>query len=129
MISQKPTQEDAILREIGVGRIYQQTFIDTYNNVAQAKLYDRKHAITTADMLNDRFLPFFEQHQLPLLSVLTKRGTEYCGRMEHHDYQLYLNLKGIKHSKTKGRSPQSNSICERFHLAHEKIPDPLASGR
>ena len=51
----------------GVGRIYQQTFIDTYSKFALAKLYDRKHAITAADMLNDRVLPFFEEHGVPLL--------------------------------------------------------------
>ena len=44
----------------GVGRIYQQTFIDTYTKVAFAKLYDRKTPITAADLLNDRVVPFFD---------------------------------------------------------------------
>lgn len=99
----------------GVGRIYQQTFIDTYSKVAFAKLYDRKNAITAADMLNDKVLPFFEDHQIPLLRILTDRGTEYCGKREHHEFELYLSLEGIDHSKTKARSPQTNGICERFH--------------
>jgi transposase InsO family protein len=99
----------------GVGRIYQQTFIDTYSKVAFAKLYDRKNAITAADMLNDKVLPFFEEHQIPLLRILTDRGTEYCGKREHHEFELYLSLEGIDHSKTKARSPQTNGICERFH--------------
>lgn len=99
----------------GVGRIYQQTFIDTYSKVAFVKLYDRKNAITAADLLNDIVLPFFEQHSLPLLRMLTDRGTEYCGKREYHEYELYLTLEGIDHSKTKIRSPQSNGICERFH--------------
>lgn len=99
----------------GVGRIYQQTFIDTYSKVAFTKLYDRKNAITAADMLNDKVLPFFEENQIPLLRVLTDRGTEYCGKREYHEYALYLTLEGIDHSKTKVRSPQSNGICERFH--------------
>jgi transposase InsO family protein len=99
----------------GVGRIYQQTFIDTYSKVAFVKLYDRKNAITAADLLNDSVLPFFEQHSLPLLRMLTDRGTEYCGKREYHEYELYLTLEGIDHSKTKIRSPQSNGICERFH--------------
>src|SRR5499427_7867002 len=64
----------------GVGRIYQQTFIDTYTRVAFAKLYDRKNALVAADMLNDRALPFFEEQGIPLLRVLTDRGTEYCGQ-------------------------------------------------
>ena len=98
----------------GVGRIYQQTFIDTYAKVAFAKLYTTKTPITSADLLNDRALPY-EQHQLPLLRILTDRGTEYCGKAETHDYQLYLAINDIEHTKTKARSPQTNGICERFH--------------
>ena len=99
----------------GVGKIYQQTFIDTYTKVAQAKVYDRKNALVAADMLNDRVLPFYEQHELKLLRILTDRGTEYCGAREHHEYQLYLAIEDIDHSKTKAKSPQTNGICERFH--------------
>lgn len=99
----------------GVGRIYQQTFIDTYSKVAFAKLYDRKIALVAADMLNDKVVPFFEEQQIPLLRMLTDRGTEYCGKAEHHEYELYLQIEGIEHSKTKVKSPQSNGICERFH--------------
>ena len=99
----------------GVGRIYQQTFVDTYSKVAFAKLYTTKTPITAADVLNDKVLPFFEQHQLPMLRILTDRGTEYCGRVDHHDYQLYLAINDIDHTKTKAMSPQTNGICERFH--------------
>jgi len=99
----------------GVGRIYQQTFIDTYTKVAMVKLYDRKNALVAADMLNDRVLPFFEEQGVALLRILTDRGTEYCGNREHHEYQLYLAIENIDHSKTKARSPQTNGICERFH--------------
>jgi transposase InsO family protein len=99
----------------GVGRIYQQTFIDTYSKVAFAKLYDRKNALVAADLLNDRVVPFFEEHDIRLLRVLTDRGTEYCGAREHHEYQLYLTLEDIDHTKTKAKSPQTNGICERFN--------------
>ena len=99
----------------GVGRIYQQTFIDTYSRVAFAKLHTSKHAITSADILNDRVLPFFEEHDIPMLRILTDRGTEFKGKPEHHEYELYLNLEGIEHSKTQVRHPQSNGICERLH--------------
>ena len=99
----------------GVGRIYQQTFIDTYSKIACAKLYDRRNALVAADLLNDRVLPFFEEHSLPLLRILTDRGTEYCGAREHHEYQLYLAVENIDHSRTKARHPQTNGICERFH--------------
>jgi len=99
----------------GVGRIYQQTFIDTYSKVAFGKLYDRKNALVAADMLNSQVVPFFEEHDVPLLRILTDRGTEYCGRKEDHEYQLYLSLEDIDHSRTRARSPQTNGICERFH--------------
>jgi transposase InsO family protein len=99
----------------GVGRIYQQTFVDTYSKVAFAKLYTSKTPITSADILNDRVLPFFDQNELPMLRILTDRGTEYCGRMDQHDYQLYLAVNDIDHTKTKAQSPQTNGICERFH--------------
>lgn len=99
----------------GVGRIYQQTFIDTYSRVAFAKLYTTKHAITSADILNDRVLPFFEENGIPLLRILTDRGTEFKGKPEHHEYELYLSLEGIDHTKTQVRHPQTNGICERLH--------------
>jgi transposase InsO family protein len=99
----------------GVGRIYQQTFIDTYTKVSFAKLYDRKAPITAADLLNDRVLPFFEEHDVKLLRVLTDRGSEFCGNPERHEYELYLAVEDIDHSRTKTKSPQTNGICECFH--------------
>lgn len=99
----------------GVGRIYQQTFIDTYSRVAFAKLYTEKTAVTAAHILNGTVIPWFESQGIPVLRVLTDRGTEYCGKVENHAYQLYLALEDIDHSKTKVRSPQTNGICERFH--------------
>lgn len=99
----------------GVGRIYQQTFIDTYSKVVHCKLYTTKTPITGADLLNDRVLPFYQSQDLPMLRILTDRGTEYCGKIEHHDYELYLAVNDIDHTKTKAASPQTNGICERFH--------------
>jgi transposase InsO family protein len=99
----------------GVGRIYQQTYIDTYCKVAIVKLYQQKHAITAADLLNDRVIPFYEEHDIPLLRILTDRGSEYCGNREKHEFQLYLDLEDIEHTRTKVKHPQTNGICERFH--------------
>ena len=112
----------------GVGRIYQQTAIDTYAKVLGAcprarhsrDPWDRKTPITAADLLNDRVLPFFEEHGIVVGRVLTDRGTEFCGRPESHDYELYLAVENIDHTRTKARSPQTNGICERFH---KTVPD------
>ncbi|APJ03854.1 IS481 family transposase [Silvanigrella aquatica] len=99
----------------GVGRIYQQTVVDTYSKVAVAKLYNTKTPITAADVLNDRVLPLFDSYNVPVLRMLTDRGTEYCGNKETHDYELFLAINDIDHTKTKARHPQTNGICERFH--------------
>lgn len=99
----------------GVGRIYQQTFVDTYSKWAAAKLYTTKTPITGADLLNDKVLPVFAEQGMSVIRILTDRGTEYCGKPETHDYQLYLALNDIEHTKTKAFHPQTNGICERFH--------------
>lgn len=99
----------------GVGRVYQQTAIDTYSKVGFAKLYDRKTALTAAELLNDRVIPFFDEHGLRIDRVLTDRGTEYCGAHDRHEYELYLAVEDIDHTRTRTKSPQTNGICERFH--------------
>lgn len=99
----------------GVGRIYQQTVIDTYSRLAFSKLYTEKTALAAADMLNDKVIPWFCENEVPILRVLTDRGTEYCGKVDAHAYQLYLALEDIDHSRTKAYSPQTNGIVERFH--------------
>lgn len=103
----------------GVGRIYQQTFIDTYSRVAMVKLDQSKTALTAAELLNDRGLPFFESQQVPLLRMLTDRsrsvaagvGSQDCGSVAHHEYQLYLAIEDIDHPRTQVKSPQTNGIC------------------
>jgi len=99
----------------GVGRIYQQTFIDSYSKVAFAKLYDRKTSLTAADLLNDQVIPFFEAQEVPLSRILTDRGTEYCGSPDSHEYELYLAVENIDHTRTKVKSPQTNGMGERLH--------------
>lgn len=99
----------------GVGRVYQQTFVDTYSKVAFAKLYEQKTPITAADLLNDRVLPFFDEHDIRVIRVLTDRGTEYCGDAQKHPYELYLAIEDIDHTRTKAKSPQTNGIVERLH--------------
>jgi transposase InsO family protein len=108
----------------GVGRVYQQTAIEpqatpagryTSSKVGFAKLYDRKTALTAAELLNDRVIPFFDEHGLRIDRVLTDRGTEYCGAHDQHEYQLSLAVEDSDHTRTKTKSPQTNGICERFH--------------
>ncbi len=83
--------------------------------MAFAKLYDRKNALVAADILNDKVIPWFEEEEVRILRVLTDRGTEYCRSREYHEYELYLTIEDVDHTKTKARHPQTNGICERFH--------------
>jgi transposase InsO family protein len=102
----------------GVGRIHQQTVIDTNSAVGFGNLYSAKVPITAADCLNDLVLPFFEKQGIPdlrILRILTDRGTEFRDLEDHHPDELYLQLQEIEHSKTQARHPQTNGIAERFH--------------
>lgn len=95
----------------GVGKVYSQVYIDTYSRVTDAKLYEDKTALTAADILNDRIVPWYEEQGIPILRILIDRGTEYKGKIENHAYELFLSISGIEHTTTKAYSPQTNGIC------------------
>ena len=114
-------------------RIYQQTVIDTYSKVAFAKLYDTKTALTAADVLNDKVVPFFDEQDITISRVLTDRGTEYCGRpcvaardSARHDYELYLAIENIDHSRTKAKSPQTTDVIDKPFLRLDRVSYPGA---
>ena len=111
----------------GVGRIYQQTFIDTYSKVAFAKLYDRKTALVAADLLNDRVTPFFEEHEIPLLRILTDRGTEFCGKKDHHEYQLWpWRTSTIPGPRPRARRPTASANASREQCSTSSTRSPFA---
>jgi transposase InsO family protein len=99
----------------GVGKIYQQTGIDTHSNTGFAKLYSEKTSLTAADFLNDRILPFFDEQGIKVLRMLTDNGMEYCGRQESHPYELFLHLNDIEHTRIKVRHPQTNGAVEKLN--------------
>jgi transposase InsO family protein len=99
----------------GIGKIYQQTGIDTYSNVGFAKLYQEKTALTAADFLNSKVLPYFDEENMKVLRTLTDRGTEYGWQTLEHPYQLFLHLNDIEHTRTKARHPQTNGCVERLN--------------
>ncbi len=99
----------------GVGRIYQQTFIDTYAKVAFAKLYDRKTPITAADLINDRVVPFYDAHEVKLCRVLTIAARNIAAT------QSITNTSSTWRSRTsitrapRPRARRRMEIVERFH--------------
>jgi transposase InsO family protein/transposase-like protein len=99
----------------GIGRIYLQTVVDCHSRFAFGHLYTSKYPVTSVHVLNEKALPFFEENDCPIVSVLTDNGREYCGRMDHHPFELFLQLEDIEHRRTPLRRPQSNGIVERLH--------------
>ena len=99
----------------GVGKIYQQTGIDTHSNTGFAKVYNDRTALAAADFLNDHVLPFFDEHGIRVLRILSDNGSEYCGRRDEHAYQLFLQLNEIEHTRIKVRHPQTNGAVERLN--------------
>jgi transposase InsO family protein len=99
----------------GVGKIYQQTGIDTHSNVGFAKVYSDRTALTAADFLNDKVLPFFDEQGIAVLRILSDNGSEYCGKRDEHAYQLFLQLNEIEHTRIRVRHPQTNGAVERLN--------------
>jgi transposase InsO family protein len=99
----------------GVGKIYMQSVVDANNSHGFAKLYLSKVPMTAVDVLNDRVLPFYEEHGVNVAHLLTDNGREYCGRPCHHPFELFLAINQVEHRRTEVGSPETNGFCERFH--------------
>ena len=99
----------------GLGRLYMQAVVDTYSSLAFAKLYTSKIAITAADLVYDRVLPFYESEGLTVEAVLTDNGKEYKGKPEEHPYELLLAINDISHRFTKVGTSRTNGFVERFN--------------
>jgi len=99
----------------GIGRVYLQTVMDCFSRHAWARLYTSKLPLTAVHVLNNEVLPFFDAHNTRIVTVLSDNGREFCGRLDQHPYELFLQLEGIEHRTTRVRRPQSNGFLERFH--------------
>lgn len=99
----------------GVGKVYLQSVLDCHSRYAFGRLYTSKIPLTAVHVLNEDVLPFFEKHDVPVRTILSDNGREYCGRPDQHPYELFLQLEGIEHRTTRVRRPQSNGFIERFH--------------
>jgi hypothetical protein len=94
----------------GVGRVYQQTYVPIQGRARQAVHHqDSRRTCSTTECSRS------DEQDLPVLRIMTDRGTEYCGRPRQARLQLFLAINDIDHTKTKVKSPQTNGICERFH--------------
>ena len=104
----------------GVGKVYMQSAVDCYNSIGFAKLSVSKRPLHSVALLHERVLPFYDEYNLEIGSILTDNGREYCGRMDSHLYEIYLCSQGISHRRTKVASPWTNGFVERFHRTVKK---------
>jgi hypothetical protein len=58
-------------------------------------------------------IPFFDEHGVALLRILTDCGTESCGNSERHEYELYLAVEDIECSRSKTKGLQTIGSLER----------------
>ena len=110
-----------------MGRIYQQTFVDTYSKWAAAKIYSvkrRSHRPTCSTTKCYR--------------PSKNEGWVYCASCPRHRVlrqsrsarlRAFPGVNDIDHTKTKARYPQTNGICERFHKTVLQEFYQVASGR
>jgi transposase InsO family protein len=99
----------------GVGKVYLQTAIDCCSRYAWARLYTNKLPVTAVHLMNNDVIPTFEAHAAKIATVLSDNGREFCGRLDRHPYELFLQLEEIEHRTTRVKRPQSNGIVERLH--------------
>lgn len=92
-----------------------QTVVDTYGSFAFGYLHAGKLPDHAALILHNDVLPFYQKHGLKIEAILTDNGREYCGRLTHHHYEIYLELNGIEHRKTRIATPKTNGFAERFN--------------
>lgn len=98
----------------GVGKVYLHAVVDTYGSYAFGFLHISKQPEAAVAVLHNDVLPFYRQFGLPVKAVLTDNGREFCGT-DRHPYELYLDLNGVEHRRTKVKSPKTNGFVERFN--------------
>ena len=98
----------------GVGKVYLHAVVDTFGSYAFGFLHISKQPEAAVAVLHNDVLPFYRNLDLPVKAVLTDNGREFCGT-ERHPYELYLDLNGIEHRRTKVRTPKTNGFVERFN--------------
>lgn len=105
--------------------MYLQSVIDCHSRYAWGHLYASKLPVTAVHVLNSDVLPLFEKHGVPIMTVLSANGREYCGRPDRHPHELFLQLEGIEHRTTKVRPASEQRFCGApgLHASGRAFPD------
>jgi hypothetical protein len=83
-------------------------------------LFHASSAASPAPVALTACITFSRSESYDIKTLVEKRSRELgLSRQdvnpERHEYELYLAVEDIDHSRTKTKSPQTNGICERFH--------------
>ncbi|HYX38111.1 MAG TPA: hypothetical protein VE954_33850 [Oligoflexus sp.] len=114
----------------GIGKIYQQTAIDCYSHVGFAKLYPQRTALSAADLLNDRVLPYFDQCGLQVQRIITDFSTEFSGVNKSHPYQVFLHINEIAHVPTSLGQAEAFGMIRQFnHMLQKTFYDAVLKTR
>jgi len=98
----------------GIGKVYLHAVVDTFGSYAFGFLHVSKQPEAAVAVLHNDVLPFYRKLDLPVKAILTDNGREFCGT-DTHPYELYLELNGIEHRRTRVKSPRTNGFVERFN--------------
>ncbi|MBL8676382.1 MAG: transposase family protein [Alphaproteobacteria bacterium] len=98
----------------GIGKVYLHAVVDTFSSFAFGSLQSSKRPEAAVAVLHNEVIPFYKQNRIPIRTVLTDNGREYCGT-EAHGFQIFLELHEIEHRTTRVKRPQSNGFVERFN--------------
>lgn len=97
----------------GVGNVYLHAVVDTFGSYAFGLPHVSEQPEAAA-VLHNEALPFYCRLDLPVGALLTDNGREFYGT-ENYPNELYLDLNGFEHRRTKVRTPKTNGFVERFN--------------
>lgn len=95
----------------GIGAVWQLTAVDIATRTAVCQIIVGDKTATVAARFLDHLKKALRKHGITLEGVLTDNGPEFVGK----DFKTRAKELGLIHHRIPPRSPNHNSVCERFH--------------
>lgn len=111
----------------GIGAVWQLTAVDVATRTAVCQLIVGDKGAVAAARFLDHLKKALRKHGITLSGVLTDNGPEFIGKA----FQTRAAELGLVHHRIPPRSPNHNSVCERFHgtVLHEFYRPHFHRGR
>ena len=104
----------------GGGCIHVEIVVDRDSGVAFAKVYPAFNALTAADILSTRVLPYFDRNGMKIGEIATPEKSQYFGFVPAHCYENLLSNANIRHVAMAHRGHPHDDSCERFYSFLQK---------